>query len=75
MKYFIPMKKDGTLDITEKQLKELLADTYQEGYSQGKIDQILNNSPDFAICENREPQKKRVFAENGKMLFFRATIV
>lgn len=75
MKYFVPFNKNGQVELSEKELKQMLSDAYQEGYVQGKIDHILNNAPDFAIAEDRENQKKKEFSENGKTFLFRATIL
>ena len=73
MKYFIPMNKDGNIEISEKNLKEMLANAYQKGYIKGQIDQILQSSPDFAIAEKKESKKESIFSEHGKTFIFRAT--
>lgn len=75
MKHFVPINKEGNVEMSEKQLKVMLSDAYREGYVQGKIDQILNASPDFAIAEGRSSNKEKNFVKNGKTLIFRATIL
>ena len=75
MKRFIPFNKNGNVEMSEKELKKMLSEAYQEGYIKGQTDQILNNSPDFAIAEDREEKKEKEFSQDGKILIFRATIL
>jgi hypothetical protein len=75
MKHFVPFNKNGNVELSEKELKDMLSDAYREGYVKGQIDHILNTAPDFAINEERESEKMREFTLNGKTLVFRATIL
>ena len=66
-------EKKRAFPMTENELNEIMEDVYLEGYSQGKIDQILEGSAQFTTEEASEPGKKREFFKNGKRLIFRAT--
>lgn len=74
MKIVLPINEKGNVEISTERLEELLSDSYRDGYVQGQIDHVLNTSPDFAISENREEQKKKNLSDKGKPLMFRATI-
>lgn len=75
MKHFVPFNKSGKVEMSEKDLKQMLSEAYREGYVQGQIDHILNTAPDFSIADGHEEQKKKQFSENGKVMIFRATIL
>lgn len=75
MKHFVPFNKSGNVEMSEKELKQMLADAYKEGYIQGQIDHVLNTAPDFSIDKEVRSEKKKEFTQNGKVLVFRATIL
>lgn len=75
MKYFLPFNKNGKIELTEKALKEILADSYREGYVQGEIDCILHNAPDFSLEDSKVNNKEKEFSDNGKTIVFRATVI
>lgn len=75
MKHFFPFNKNGKIEISENQLKKMLADSYKEGYVQGQIDHVLNTAPDFAIADERSTKKEKTFFKDKKVLIFRANIL
>lgn len=74
MKRFILFNKNGKVEMSEKELKSMLADAYKEGYIQGKIDHILDTAPCFAATDE-ENKKQKEFSQYGQKLVFRATIL
>lgn len=75
MKHFVPFNKNGNVEISAKDLKDMLAEAYKEGYVQGQIDHVLKKSPSFSMQEDGESRKEKDFCQNGKTLIFRATIL
>ncbi len=71
MKRFVPINRDGNIEVSPDQLHDMLEESYQDGYVQGKIDAIMNTVPRF---DHVESNNKAILREGDHLLIFRATM-
>ncbi len=66
-------KKNRILFIREEKLMEMLRNQYAEGYSQGMIDAILDQTPSFDK-DDEERGKKGVFSDGERKYVYRGNV-
>lgn len=70
MRMFVPINPNGNVEVSPELFKDMLEESYEDGYVQGKIDAIMETVPTFHIAENKN--QGEFFVEN-EVVIFRAT--
>ena len=66
-------KRNRLLFIREDKLTEMLRTQYADGYSQGMIDAILDQTPSFE-AENEEIGKRGIFSDGEREYVYRGNV-